>query len=1044
MDILVTMISLIYIGAPDLFSHLLCRQVNASIRHGNAPGSAFLYAAFSVLLTRLGEDIESGYRFGRVAQALAENTHNREHKGQALHCVSGYINHWKDPLRDTMNIALLGYRSSLEGGDFEFASYNIYCYCKHAFLSGGALEAVEREMESYRNVIKKLNQETGLRFHGTFHQTVLNLLGRSSDPCLFPDSEEALLRLYTRSSNRLGIFYLYFCKLLLHYLFGRYEDAIHYADLAQKATVFEYGGPLAVPLTVFYGALARLARYRDAAPEERKRILKKVAGAQRKMKVWAEHGPANYGQKYHLIEAERSSVMGDDHTAMDHYNCAIESSRTHGFINDEALANELAAGYWLERKMAAFAEPFIRRAHACYTEWECYAKVSQMEEKHPELLAKPAVEKDAEGKEMAPCPDSFSSGLDLATVMKASQAISGEIELERLLSALMRFVVENTGAERGSLILCTEGDLSIAARYEAETDEVTILPSTPIEQAQELASAIVHFVARTREPIVMNDATREGFFTNDPYIMYRRPKSLFCGPIIHKKRLVSILYLESRLIAGVFSADRRRMIEMLSSQIAVSIDNARLYERLKKAEEKYRSIYENAVEGIYQTTIGGQFISANPAMAKILGYDSPEDLISSITNIGRQLYVSEEARKQFVDIIVEEKILSGFEVQFYRKDGSTIWASLHARLIYDEEGKPGSIEGIFADITDRKRATEALRESEEYLRKENLRLRSSIKDHYRFGNIIGKSAGMKDIYELIQKAAAGSASVIIYGESGTGKELVARAIHTMADRKENVFIPVNCGAIPENLMESEFFGYKKGAFTGANRDKRGYLDLADGGTLFLDELGELSINMQVKLLRVLEGHGYIPVGGGEVKKSRVRFIAATNRDLQAQVKKSLMREDFFYRIHIIPIHIPPLRERKEDIPLLVEHFTDEYGTDKKLPCLTGKMWEAIMSYDWPGNIRELQNVLYRYFTLNTFNLNISPDPGMHEAAIAAQITPVEKSGDHRAAVDLYEKNLIEETLRKNQWHREKTAADLGMSRRTFFRKLKKHGLDRRA
>ena len=420
-----------------------------------------------------------------------------------------------------------------------------------------------------------------------------------------------------------------------------------------------------------------------------------------------------------------------------------------------------------------------------------------------------------------------------------------------------------------------------------------------------------------------------------------KPRSLFCCPIIHKQRLVSILYLESRLIPGVFSSIRLEIIRMLTSQMAVSIDNARLYGRLKKAEEKYRRIFENAVEGIYQTTIEGQFISANPAMAKILGYDSPEDLMSHVTDIGKQLYVSREAREQFLNIIRKEKTVSGFEVQFFRKDGSAIWASLHARLLEDPEGKPLNIEGIFSDITARKQATEALRESEELLRKENIRLRANIKDRYRFGDIIGKSPAMQDIYEFILKAAATEANVMICGESGTGKEFVARAIHDLSDRKNKSFIPVNCGAIPENLMESEFFGYKKGAFTGANRDKKGYLDLADGGTLFLDELGELSLNMQVKLLRVLDGHGYIPVGGHEIRNVDIRFIAATNRNLQERVKQGLMREDFFYRIHILPAQIPPLRDRKEDLPLLVEHFMSEFGKGDKLPPLTGKIMEAI-------------------------------------------------------------------------------------------------------
>jgi transcriptional regulator with PAS, ATPase and Fis domain len=329
------------------------------------------------------------------------------------------------------------------------------------------------------------------------------------------------------------------------------------------------------------------------------------------------------------------------------------------------------------------------------------------------------------------------------------------------------------------------------------------------------------------------------------------------------------------------------------------------------------------------------------------------------------------------------------------------------------------------------------------LRKENIRLRSNIKDRYRFGEIIGKSPAMQEVYELILKASATNANVIVYGESGTGKELVAHAIHRLSDRKEGRFIAVNCGAIPENLLESEFFGYRKGAFSGAAADKDGFLDRADGGTLFLDELGEIGPNLQVKLLRVLEGGGYTPIGGHEVKKPDVRIIAATNRDLQAQVNRGIMREDFFYRIHIIPIQLPPLRERKDDIPLLIEHFMKQAGGETNPPVITGEMLEAMVRHNWPGNVRELQNVLQRYRSLNRFDLlkETTRQPAQKTDMIAG--LPIEAQGESfQAAMARCERHLLLSVLENNQWQREVAAQVLGLPLRTFYRKLKKHGLIR--
>ncbi len=466
----------------------------------------------------------------------------------------------------------------------------------------------------------------------------------------------------------------------------------------------------------------------------------------------------------------------------------------------------------------------------------------------------------------------------------------------------------------------------------------------------------------------------------------------------------------------------------------------KMEDELRKSEEKYRQIFENAVEGIFQTTPRGRFVSANPAMARILGYHSPQELMATVKNVGTQLYVLKEVRDDFIRKLKTQKKVSGFEVQFCRKDGSQIWASVHARPVLDEKGTLVLIEGIMTDITEQKRKTEELQQREAYLREENIRLRSSIKDRYKFGNIVGKSPAMQEVYELILKAAVTDANVIVYGESGTGKEMVAGAIHEMSDRKGGKFIPVHCGAIPENLMESEFFGYRKGAFTGANADKSGYFDIADGGTLFLDELGEISLKMQVKLLRVLESKRYTPVGANQAKYSDVRIIAATNRNLKEQIEKGLMREDFFYRIHILPINMPSLRKRREDIPLLVDYFTNLFAKGKSTQPLSGEMHEALLKYSWPGNVRELQNVIYRYLTLNQFDIIPPTEIKNSKSDDASKAFADKKFISFKKATENFEKNLLAEALEIHRWHREKAAASLELPLRTFYRKLKRHGL----
>jgi len=456
---------------------------------------------------------------------------------------------------------------------------------------------------------------------------------------------------------------------------------------------------------------------------------------------------------------------------------------------------------------------------------------------------------------------------------------------------------------------------------------------------------------------------------------------------------------------------------------------------LKESERKLSKLMSHLPGMAYRSGNDGNrtMLFVSDGCAGLTGYP-PVDLIDG--NRVRFLSLIEpEDKTRVMDTIRNALSRNGaFQVEYRMRtaDGQVKWVWDEGVGVVYDNGEIESVEGFISDITDHKR-------EELQLRRENIHLKSTIRERFKFGDIIGKNKGMQEVYERISRASGSDANVIIYGESGTGKELVARAIHRMSDRAEKPFVAVNCSAIPDGLFESEFFGYKRGAFTGAVSDKPGFFDLADNGTLFLDEVGEIEPNAQAKLLRVIEGSGYTPVGGGEVRRVRVRIIGATNRDLKEEVRQGRMREDFFFRIHIIPITLPPLRVRKDDLPLLIDHFMARYAEGNGSPQVPGKVLEALYNYDWPGNIRELQNVLQRYVTLKTLDF-MGPEPMLAEPLTGYFEPDGSESVSLISALDQFEKQFISRILERSRWHKGRTAAVLGVDRKTLFRKMRKFNL----
>ncbi len=334
------------------------------------------------------------------------------------------------------------------------------------------------------------------------------------------------------------------------------------------------------------------------------------------------------------------------------------------------------------------------------------------------------------------------------------------------------------------------------------------------------------------------------------------------------------------------------------------------------------------------------------------------------------------------------------------------------------------------------------------LLQENQQLRSELNKKYKFDQIIGTSEQIQNVLRLIERVADSDSTVLVTGESGTGKELIARAIHYNSPRAQGPFVPINCGAIPSELLESELFGHMKGAFTGAIANRIGRFEMADGGTIFLDEIGDLEPSLQVKILRALQERSFEPVGSTKTVQVNVRVIAATNINLEEAVDEGKFREDLFYRLNVIPLVVPPLRERKTDIPLLLNHFTQIFnkGREKGITGISSEALEALCNYPWPGNIRELENLSERLSILKgqgQVELADLPPKYRSTRAHATEIGAIDvpdNGMDFNSAVDAYENALILRALEKTGWNRNQAASLLRLNRTTLVEKIKKKGL----
>jgi len=522
----------------------------------------------------------------------------------------------------------------------------------------------------------------------------------------------------------------------------------------------------------------------------------------------------------------------------------------------------MAAEFHLELGTRWIAGMYLKEAASAYRRWGAWAKLEQLHNRYPELLSQaPQPPAPLLGAKASPDHnlEAPSNALDMTSIERAARALGGELDLGRLVHNLLAILLQNAGAQRGALLRDENGKVVIEAIASVDEDEVPFPMDLPLESSEDLCRTVVRYVSRTYETVVLGDAGQSDRFTGDPYIEREKPKSILCTPILHQGKSVAILYLENNRIQNAFVEDRLTAVQLISSQAAAALENARLHKDLKQ-------------------------------------------------EVGVRRQAEGELRQALSEV---------------------------------------------AELKDQFQA-------------ETVYLREELQSSHDFEEIVGNSPALNSILHKVDLVAATDAAVLILGETGTGKELVARAIHSRSLRKDHSLVKVNCAAIPGTLIESELFGHEKGAFTGALTKKIGRFELADRGTIFLDEIGDLPLELQVKLLRVLQEGEFERLGSVRTRKVNVRIIAVTNRDLESAIAEGSFRPDLFYRLSVFPILMPSLRARREDVPLLVWYFiTKKQGPlGKRIERVQKETMEALKAYDWPGNVRELENVIERAMILS--------------------------------------------------------------------------------
>jgi len=1056
MEILVTIITPMGFMASKRLPSLFYTMLNIISTYGICEVSSFAVTWYATFLCTQGK-YQEGNDYGQLGIKLLSKFPSHGMATKIMNMHNAWIRPWVSSVHDTIApLKEYGY-IGIQQGIFEYASY---CLGNRTFLMwiiGLPLPVYLKEAEECIRLCERTKQEVTRLITALFTQAALNLSGKPAQVTKLEGewfSEEHMLP--SLEDNIFALTFYRLLKMTLSYLFGDSREAYGHINelLKTRSTLFSH---YIYSKISFYSALSCIACLSNTENDvKRREMLERFELFEGELKLWAQSAPMNSQHQYDLVMAEKSRIKKENWKAAQLYEAAIKGAKENKFVHDRALANELFGRFWLEKGYEGIAEMYMREALVLYHQWGAGAKVSQLENSYPQwfkteaILAGELDSSDSAARARTTISHPIAPiQLDLDSITNASQMLSAETDLEQLLIRMMALVMANSGAEKGVLLLKQENNWFLQARSDVAAEKNDVLLNKPFDPADSddegvlVPERVFSYCRRSKEVLVVGDAQLDHRFAEDRMIQKHNIKSMACIPTLYRGELKAMLYLENRLVPEVFTLERVEILKHLSSQFGVSVENALLYDSLTQAEAKYRTVADFTYDWEHWEKVDGTMEYISPSCERISGYTARD--LQDNPSLLREIIIPQDREIWDKHCLDAREKLKPREIQFriQRRDGQIRWIEHICQPVTDDQGRQQGFRASNRDISNRKQAEIELRgayaeieQLKNQLEAESAYLQDEIKLEHNFENIIGHSEGLKYVLHRVEQVAPTDSPVLIMGETGTGKELMARALHKLSPHSKRALVKVNCAALPGELIESELFGREKGAFTGATTTQFGRFELAKGSTLFLDEIGELPLELQAKLLRVLESGEFERLGSPRTLHSDARIIAATNRVLEEEVRKGRFREDLWYRLKVFPITVPPLREHPEDIPLLVKWFVDQLAIKmgKHVAEIPKRTMQMLQGYPWPGNVRELKHAVEAaLITAQGKKLNFEL-PQIAETALS----------DFKSFEEM-ERDYILGVLKAKNWKiggANSAASTLGMHVNTLRGRMKKLGIKR--